>query len=90
MLPALIIFLLTYLLMLVLPQYRPFAALGGAALFLALGAAGLWDFTLMDAARAVDFNVLLMMAGTMARSPSSLRAGCPPGWPSCSSCGCPM
>ena len=36
MLPALIIFLLTYLLMLVLPQYRPFAALGGAALFLAL------------------------------------------------------
>ena len=65
MLPALIIFLLTYLLMLVLPQYRPFAALGGAALFLVLGAAGLWDFTLMDAARAVDFNVLLMMAGTM-------------------------
>ena len=65
MLPALIIFLLTYLLMLVLPQYRPFAALGGAALFLALGAAGLWDFTLMDAAQAVDFNVLLMMAGTM-------------------------
>ena len=65
MLPALIIFLLTYLLMLVLPQYRPFAALGGAALFLALGAAGLWNFTLMDAARAVDFNVLLMMAGTM-------------------------
>lgn len=65
MLPALIIFLLTYLLMLVLPQYRPFAALGGAALFLALGAAGLWDFTLMDAARAVDFNVLLMMTGTM-------------------------
>ena len=65
MLPALIIFLLTYLLMLALPQYRPFAALGGAALFLALGAAGLWDFTLMDAARAVDFNVLLMMAGMM-------------------------
>ena len=65
MLPALIIFLLTYLLMLALPQYRPFAALGGAALFLALGAAGLWDFSLMDAARAVDFNVLLMMAGTM-------------------------
>ena len=43
MLPALTIFLLTYLLMLALPQYRPFAALGGAALFLALGAAGLWD-----------------------------------------------
>ena len=33
MLPALIIFLLTYLLMLALPQYRPFAALGGALCF---------------------------------------------------------
>ena len=65
MVPALILFALTYLLMLALPQYRPFAALGGAALFLLLGAAGWWDFTLADAARAVDFNVLLMMAGTM-------------------------
>lgn len=65
MLPALIVFLLTYILMLALPQHRPFAALGGAVLFLALGMAGLWDFTLLDAAQAVDFNVLLMMAGTM-------------------------
>ena len=65
MVPALILFALTYLLMLALPQYRPFAALGGAALFLLLGAAGWWDFTPADAARAVDFNVLLMMAGTM-------------------------
>ena len=35
MLPALIIFLLTYLLMLALPQYRPFAALGGAGALMA-------------------------------------------------------
>ena len=40
MLPALIIFLLTYLLMLVLPQYRPFAALGGPLCFWLVGAAG--------------------------------------------------
>ena len=65
MVPALILFAFTYLLMLALPQYRPFAALGGAALFLLLGVAGWWDFTPADAARAVDFNVLLMMAGTM-------------------------
>ncbi len=40
MVPALILFALTYLLMLALPQHRPFAALGGALLFVLLGAAG--------------------------------------------------
>ena len=62
---ALALFGLTYLLMLALPQYRPFTALGGAAVFLLLGAAGAWSFSPMDAMQAVDFNVLLMMAGTM-------------------------
>lgn len=42
MVPALILFALTYLLMLALPQHRPFAALGGALLFVLLGAAGWW------------------------------------------------
>ena len=65
MILALLLFALTYVLILCLPQYRPWAALGGAAAFLLLGMAGVYDFTLKDAARAVDFNVLLMMAGTM-------------------------
>ena len=62
---ALILFAFTYCLMLALPRFRPFAALGGAGAFLLLGQLGVYDFTLTDAARAVDFNVLLMMAGTM-------------------------
>ena len=62
---ALIPFAFTYCLMLALPRFRPFAALGGAGAFLLLGQLGVYDFTLTDAARAVDFNVLLMMAGTM-------------------------
>ena len=37
---ALAVFGLTCLLMLALPQYRPFTALGGAAVFLLPGAAG--------------------------------------------------
>ena len=65
MILALILFALSYILMLALPQQRPFAALGGAAAFLLLGQLGVYDFTLTDAARAVDLNVLLMMAGTM-------------------------
>ena len=65
MILALILFALIYTLMLALPQQRPFVALGGAAAFLLLGQLGVYDFTLADAAGAVDFNVLLMMAGTM-------------------------
>ena len=65
MILALCLFALIYILMLALPQARPWVALGGAALFLLLGQLGVYDFTLLDAARAVDFNVLLMMAGTM-------------------------
>ena len=62
---ALSLFVLFYILMLVVQQYRPWVALGGAGAFLLLGKLGVYDFTLADAARAVDFNVLLMMAGTM-------------------------
>ena len=52
--------------MLALPQYRPFLPRwAGPLCFWLWARRGLWDFTLMDAARAVDFNVLLMMAGTM-------------------------
>ena len=62
---ALILFVLFYILMLAVQQYRPWVALGGAGAFLLLGKLGVYDFTLADAARAVDFNVLLMMAGMM-------------------------
>ncbi len=60
---ALSLFVLFYILMLAVQQYRPWVALGGAGAFLLLGKLGVYDFTLADAARAVDFNVLLMMAG---------------------------
>ena len=62
---ALSLFVLFYILMLAVQQYRPWVALGGAGTFLLLGKLGVYDFTLADAARAVDFNVLLMMAGMM-------------------------
>lgn len=65
MLLALCLFVTVYLLMLFFQQYRPWIALGGAAAFLLLGRLGWYGFTLADAAHAIDFNVLLMMAGTM-------------------------
>ena len=62
---ALVLFAVTYVLMLCFPQYRPWAALGSAAVFIALGELGVYDFSLRAALAAVDYNVLLMMAGTM-------------------------
>ena len=62
---ALGIFLLTYVLMLTLQKYRPTIALSSALLFIVLGLCGVFDFRPLDALAAVDYNVLLMIAGTM-------------------------
>ena len=62
---ALGIFLLTYVLMLTLQKYRPAIALSSALLFIVLGLCGVYDFRPLDALAAVDYNVLLMIAGTM-------------------------
>ncbi len=60
MLAALVLFALTYILMLALPKFRPYIALGSAAIFIVTGMLPLdqiWG--------SIDFNVLLMIAGTM-------------------------
>ncbi len=57
---ALGLFALTYILMLWLPKYRRFVALGSAAVFLATGM-----LPLGDALGYIDWNVLMMIAGTM-------------------------
>lgn len=62
---ALIIFLITYALMLTLQKYRPWIALVSAATFIVLGMTGVYDFSIGKAFLAVDYNVLLMIAGTM-------------------------
>lgn len=65
MIAALILFAVTYVLMLSLPKYRPWVALCSAGCFLALGQSGLYAMSISAALAAVDWNVLLMMAGTM-------------------------
>lgn len=57
---ALILFLATYVLMIVLPEKRPYVAAASAVLFVVLG--------IMPPEKvlgAVDWNVILMLAGTM-------------------------
>ncbi len=65
MILALVIFLVTYVLMLTFQKYRPWIALSSAVVFIALGLFGVWDMSILDALKAVDYNVLLMIAGTM-------------------------
>lgn len=57
---ALGLFALTYILMLCLPKYRKFVALGSAAVFLVTGM-----LPVAGALPYIDFNVLMMIAGTM-------------------------
>ncbi len=60
MIHVLILFALTYVLMLVFSKYRPFIALGSALIFIVTGM-----LPLDQIIGALDFNVLLMIAGTM-------------------------
>lgn len=60
MLPALILFAITYILMLCFGKYRPYIALGSAAVFLITGM-----LPANEILGAIDFNVLMMIVGTM-------------------------
>ena len=57
---ALILFIATYVLMIALPKYRPWIAMASGVIFLAAGIVPVQSLS-----SAIDFNVLLMLAGTM-------------------------
>ena len=60
MLPAIIIFAVTYVLMLIFGKFRPWIALASGVVFIALGMLPVGNIL-----GELDFNVLLMIAGTM-------------------------
>ncbi len=60
MVPALILFGVTYVLMLIFSKYRPYIALGSAVIFIVSGM-----LPTDKIIGSIDFNVLLMIAGTM-------------------------
>ncbi len=57
---ALILFIITYVLMILLADKRPFVALGSAVLYVILGI-----MPVKSVFSAIDWNVLMMLAGTM-------------------------
>ena len=60
MIPAIILFVVTYILMLTFSKYRPYIALASGIIFILTGM-----LPLGNVLGALDFNVLLMIAGTM-------------------------
>ncbi len=60
MIPAIVIFAITYVLMLVFGKFRPYIALASGVLFVASGI-----LPLDKIIGSLDFNVILMIAGTM-------------------------
>ena len=64
MIPAIILFVVTYILMLTFSKYRPYIALASGVIFILTGM-----LPLGNVLGALDFNVLLMIAGTMGLVP---------------------
>lgn len=60
MLPAIIIFATTYVLMLLFSKYRPYIAIASGLIYIILGI-----LPASNIIGAIDFNVILMIAGTM-------------------------
>ena len=65
MIVALILFVIMYVLMLTFPKYRPWIALSTAVIFIILGYCKLFQLNILSALGAIDYNVLLMIGGTM-------------------------
>ncbi|MGN0447617.1 MAG: SLC13 family permease [Acutalibacteraceae bacterium] len=80
---ALVIFAITYVLMLALPKYRPYVTVGSAIVFILLGtvaalnpailgegffelsSGGAFSYSIGEAFSNIDWNVIMMIAGTM-------------------------
>ena len=75
MLPAIILFAATYVLMLTFSKFRPYIALASGLIFII---SGMLPFNQIIG--ALDFNVLLMIGGTKAWFSCLSTAVCPSVW----------
>ncbi len=72
MVTAIIIFILTYVLMLLMPKFRPYVALCSALLFCIIGI-----LPLNKILSYINFNVLMMLCGTMGSVALVIESGMP-------------
>ncbi len=65
---AVVLFAATYILMFALQKYRPLVAVVSAVIFVIVGTTGIFEgfsYTAADALKEIDWNVIMMIAGTM-------------------------
>ena len=65
---ALILFVITYVCIFAFDKFRPYIALCSAVIFVVVGSIGVFpefSYTITDALKQIDWNVLMMIAGTM-------------------------
>lgn len=62
---ALVLFLATYAFLMTLPKYRPVIALSSAVLFIIFGLTNFIEMDIGVVLNGIDWNVLMMIAGTM-------------------------
>ena len=77
---ALAIFIVTYILIFAIEKARPYIALASAAVFVILGLTGILDgfsYGPLEALREIDWNVLMMIAGTMGTVELFINSGMP-------------
>ena len=77
---ALAIFTVTYILIFALEKARPYIALASAVVFVLLGVLGVlsgYSYGPLDALREIDWNVLMMIAGTMGTVDLFIESGMP-------------
>ncbi len=77
---AIVLFALTYILLFTLQNLRPYIALASAVIFVIVGSSGKFgDFSYspMDALSAIDWNVIMMIAGTAGTVYLFIESGMP-------------
>lgn len=77
---ALIIFAVTYILIFSLEKFRPYIAVASACLFMGIGTMGLlpgFSYSLANGIGQIDWNVLMMIAGTMGTVQLFIDSGMP-------------
>ena len=65
---ALILFVITYVLMFSFQKIRPYVAIASALIFVIVGSVGVFpefSYSFLDALREIDWNVIMMITGTM-------------------------
>ncbi len=75
-----IIFVITYVLMFAFQKIRPYVAVASATIFVVLGTIGLFpdfQYGIMEALTQIDWNVLMMIAGTMGTVFLFIESGMP-------------